>query len=66
MLEYTIPIIVFLVVIGLIYKMKEKEKDVNTQALISGLVSGVVVFLFIKFSDKFSTNEPVMGGNYFE
>ena len=66
MLEYTIPIIVFLVVVTLIYKTKEKEKDVNTQALFSGLISGVVVFLFIKFNGRFSTYEPVMGGNYFE
>ena len=66
MLEYTIPIIVFLVVAGLVYKTNEKEKNAQTQALVYGLVIGVLVFFSIKFSGYFSIHEPVMTGNYFE
>jgi hypothetical protein len=66
MFEYTIPIIVFLVVAGIVYKMNEPENNAQSKALIYGIVVGVIVFFSMKFSGRFGTHEPVMQGNYFE
>ena len=66
MWEYIIPIIVFLTVYLVIYNIKEKDKDVNVQAIAPAAILGVLVFVFMKFRHNFITDEPTMGGNYFE
>jgi uncharacterized membrane protein len=68
MWEYVIPVIVFLTVYLVIYNLKdkEKEKDINVQAIAPAAILGVLVFAFMKYRHNFMTDEPTMGGNYFE
>jgi hypothetical protein len=46
---------------------KDKPKNIITRNVFPGMVLGLLVFIIIKYKDSSSfTNEPVMGGNYFD
>ena len=46
---------------------KDKPKNIITRNVFPGMVFGLLVFIIIKYKDSSSfTNEPVMGGNYFD
>jgi hypothetical protein len=64
MWEYSIPVIIFLVVYGLVYKMYEKEENINVNAAIPSIILSIIVFCFMKYRNE--AYEPVMQGNYFE
>ena len=66
MWEYVVPAIIFFVVYAVVYKMNEKEKNINVKAAVPAITLSVIVFCFIKYRNSFITNEPVMQGNYFE
>jgi hypothetical protein len=64
MWEYSIPVIIFLVVYAVVYKMYEKEKQINVKAAIPSVILSILVFCFMRYRNE--TYEPVMQGNYFE
>ena len=67
-----IPILVFLFTSIFMYfisndSKKDKPKNIITRNVFPGMVFGLLVFIIIKYKDSSSfTNEPVMGGNYFD
>ena len=68
---YILPLVIFIIIYLAMIKLSPEEKD-KTNAYLSlkniapAVISSVIVFLIIKYKDKFIHSEPVMSGNYFD
>jgi hypothetical protein len=69
-MSYKIPIIVFIVISVIMYFVSDtKEKDSNfiiKKSIAPGMVAAIIVTIYIKYKDRFTQNEKLMPGNYFD
>ena len=63
---YIVPIIVFSIITGIMYKMEKEPKQHKIKVVLPGVIVSIVLFLIIKFRDNLFNNEPMMNGNYFD
>lgn len=61
---YIIPLVVLILTSIGVYKYRENDKNAKIQAVIAGIIAGIVVFFILKYKDGFK--EPMMPGNYFD
>jgi hypothetical protein len=67
MLLYIVPIILFGIITGIMYKMEDDKSKMNKIKLVlPGVIVSVIVFFIIKYRDNLFNQEPIMGGNYFD
>ena len=69
MIEYIIPVIVFIVLSGIMYLVSEdpeknKLGNILLRNALPGIIVSVLVFFILKQSSSMS--EPLMTGNYFD
>ena len=72
-MDYKIPIIVFIVISVIMYFVSDtKEKDnkdtsfIIKKSVAPGMVAAIVAAIYVKYKDRFISNEKLMPGNYFD
>ena len=68
-MDYTlflIPLALFIVISGIMYYILKPEQRTDTKVYGPGLIVAVVVFLLLKYKDKFGNNDEMMFGDYFD